>query len=70
MDIAPFEWRLRAAQAGALRALGRLDEAETAADAAGSVIANMGSRFADPELADAFVASAHATLSELAGVSR
>jgi tetratricopeptide (TPR) repeat protein len=70
MNIAPFEWRLQAARAGALRALGRENEAETAAEAAGSVIADMESRFADPALAAAFVASARATLSELAGASR
>ncbi|NIW28552.1 MAG: hypothetical protein GWN07_14835 [Actinobacteria bacterium] len=68
MDIAPFEWRLRAAQAGALGALGRQDEAATAAEAAAAVIHDMASRFADPALAATFTETARATLSELAGV--
>ena len=70
MNAAPFEWRLHGARAGALRALGRQTEAEAEAEAAGSVIADMQARFADPTLAESFGASARATLSELAGELR
>ena len=61
-------WQLRAGRAGALSALDRDDEAEPDRLAAHEMIDEMASRFVDPALRDAFVASSHARVDELAGI--
>jgi tetratricopeptide (TPR) repeat protein len=67
MSIGSAEWQLRAAQAGAMRSLGRQDEAEAAIEAARRVVDEMASRFADPSLGESFGSSARARLDALAG---
>jgi ATP/maltotriose-dependent transcriptional regulator MalT len=68
MGATHIGWRLHAARAGALRLLGRAEEAEAEVAAARAVVDEMASCFADPAMRDSFESSSEQRLGVLAGL--